>query len=484
MKNFRRTNIVGTIGPASENEEIFTKLVEAGLNVARINFSHGGFEENKEKIETIKRVRTKLNKPVGLMLDTKGPEIRTGVLETGNEKILIEEGQTFRFVIEEIVGNNTKVTIGYKDLYKDVIPGAKILVDDGCIEFEVTEIQGTDIVCKALNTGKLGSRKTVNVPGLKLNLPALSPKDIEDITKGVEAGFDFIAASFVRRASDVQEIRNLLNSHGGERVQIISKIESQEGINDFEEILALSDGIMVARGDMGVEIPMEQVPVVQKHFIKRCNAVGKPVITATQMLESMITNPRPTRAEVSDVANAIYDGSSGIMLSGETASGSYPVECVKTMNKIAIEIESSIKYWKRLKAREYDLDHTNCEFIMNYAVCITAMNVNAKAIIAYTNTGNTARMVSSFGPGCPVFAITQNETTYRQLGLCWGIIPKWFEPQPNIDVLLHKGLDKLKEENFLLKGDKVVIDGGTKVLTDVPTEDLTRNSVIGGVVEI
>ena len=271
MKNFRRTNIVGTIGPASESEEMFSKLVEAGLNVARINFSHGGYEENKEKIETIKRVRKNLNKPVGLMLDTKGPEIRTGVLESGNEKVLIKEGQEFRFIFDEIIGDNTKVSIGYKDLYKDVVPGARILVDDGCIEFEVIEIQDKDIVCHALNTGKLGSRKTVNVPGLKLNLPALSQKDIDDITKGIEADFDFIAASFVRRASDVQEIRDLLNSHGGERVQIISKIESQEGINNFEEILALSDGIMVARGDMGVEIPMEQVPVVQKHFIKRCN---------------------------------------------------------------------------------------------------------------------------------------------------------------------------------------------------------------------
>ena len=347
MKKLRRTNIIGTIGPASESEEMLTKLVKAGLNVTRINFSHGGYEENAVKIDTIKKVRETLKQPIALMLDTKGPEIRTGKLESGDEKVVIEEGQTFTFLYDDVIGNNTKTSIGYKNLYQDVKPGAKILVDDGAIAFEVVEIKDKDIVCKALNTGRLGSRKTVNVPGLKLNLPALSPKDIDDITKGIKAGFDYIAASFVRRASDVQEIRKLLDENGGEKIQIISKIESQEGIDNFEEILALSDGIMVARGDMGVEIPMEQVPVVQKHFIKRCNAVGKPVVTATQMLESMTSNPRPTRAEVSDVANAIYDRTSCIMLSGECAMGKYPVECVETMVKIANSIENSVNYWKR-----------------------------------------------------------------------------------------------------------------------------------------
>ena len=351
MKNLRRTNIVGTIGPASESEEMLTKLISTGLNVTRINFSHGGYEENAVKIDTIKKVRKDLNKPIGLMLDTKGPEIRTGKLESGDEKVVIEEGQTFTFLYDDVIGNNTKTSIGYKNLYQDVMPGAKILVDDGAIEFEVVEIKDKDIICKAINTGRLGSRKTVNVPGLKLNLPALSPKDIDDITKGVKAGFDFIAASFVRRASDVQEIRKLLDDNGGKDVQIISKIESQEGIDNFEEILELSDGIMVARGDMGVEIPMEQVPVVQKHFIKRCNAVGKPVITATQMLESMTSNPRPTRAEVSDVANAVYDRTSCIMLSGECAMGKYPVECVDTMVKISKTIENSVNNWKRINTK-------------------------------------------------------------------------------------------------------------------------------------
>ena len=309
----RKTKIVCTIGPATESIDMLKNMMLAGMNVARINFSHGGYEENKEKIENIKKVRDELNLPVALMLDTKGPEIRTGVLETGNEKVTIHEGDTFTFVNDEIIGNETKTSISYKNLYEDVKVGSKILVDDGALEFEIKEIVGKDIICKALNTAKLGSRKTVNVPGLKLNLPALSEKDITDITNGIKAEFDYIAASFIRRASDVKEIRDLLNANGGENIKIISKIESQEGVDNFEEILELSDGIMVARGDMGVEIPMEQVPIVQKQFIKRCTEVGKPVITATQMLESMVSNPRATRAEVSDVANAIFDVTGAIL---------------------------------------------------------------------------------------------------------------------------------------------------------------------------
>ena len=478
----RKTKIVCTLGPATDNEETLKELMLEGMNVARINFSHGNYQDQADRINMFKKVRDELKMPIPLLLDTQGPEIRIGKFK--NNEIYLDNGQEFTLLNNDELGDKTKVSITYKTLYQEIDIGRTILVNDGTIELKVKEIKDKDIVCEVMQGGKLTNRKSINIPDFAVNLPGITEKDIADIKYGIQAGFDYIAASFVRKPQDVIEIREVLKQNGGEHIKIISKIENREGIDNFDKILDVSDGIMVARGDLGVEIPMEEVPVYQKQFIKKTYRQGKPVITATQMLESMITNPRPTRAEVSDVANAIYDGSSGIMLSGETASGSYPVECVKTMNKIAIEIESSIKYWKRLKAREYDLDHTNCEFIMNYAVCITAMNVNAKAIIAYTNTGNTARMVSSFGPGCPVFAITQNETTYRQLGLCWGIIPKWFEPQPNIDVLLHKGLDKLKEENFLLKGDKVVIDGGTKVLTDVPTEDLTRNSVIGGVVEI
>lgn len=476
----RKTNIIGTIGPASESEEMFTKLVEAGLNVARINFSHGGYEENAEKIATIKRVREKLNKPVALLLDTKGPEIRTGKLESGDEKVTIEEGQEFTFIHDDIVGNNTKTTITYKDLYKDVKPGAKILVDDGAIEFEVVSVEGKDIKCKALNTAKLGSRKTMNVPGLKLNLPALAQKDIEDITNGVKAGFDFIAASFVRRASDVQAIRELLNKNGGEHVKIISKIESQEGIDNFEEILELSDGIMVARGDMGVEIPMEQVPIVQKHFIKRCNQVGKPVVTATQMLESMTSSPRPTRAEVSDVANAVYDVTSCIMLSGECAMGKYPVECVETMVKISKAIEGTVNYWKRFNKKDFKkIDSEDLERNIAYTTCVTAEQVNADAIVAYTHKGDSVRYIAGMGPGCPIFAITDNESTFYQLSVAWNVTPILVKDGNTIEDTIQKGIAELEKTSMLEKGDKIVLAGGSKILPDA-----AENKVIGGVARV
>lgn len=476
----RKTNIIGTIGPASDNEEMFTKLVQAGLNVARINFSHGGYEENAEKIATIKRVREKLNKPVALLLDTKGPEIRTGKLESGDEKVTIEEGQEFTFVHDDILGNNTKTTISYKDLYKDVKPGAKILVDDGAIEFEVISVEGKDIKCKAINTAKLGSRKTMNVPGLKLNLPALAQKDIEDITNGIKAGFDFIAASFVRRASDVQAIRELLNNNGGEHVKIISKIESQEGIDNFEEILELSDGIMVARGDMGVEIPMEQVPIVQKHFIKRCNQVGKPVVTATQMLESMTSNPRPTRAEVSDVANAVYDVTSCIMLSGECAMGKYPVECVETMVKISKSIESTVNYWKRFNKKDFKkIDSEDLERNIAYTTCVTAEQLKADAIVAYTHKGDSVRYIAGMGPGCPIFAITDNEVTFYQLSVAWNVMPILIKDGKTIEDTIQKGIEELEKSSMLEKGDKIVLAGGSKILPNA-----TENKVIGGVARV
>ena len=481
MKNLRRTNIVGTIGPASESEEMLTKLISTGLNVTRINFSHGGYEENAVKIDTIKKVRKDLNKPIGLMLDTKGPEIRTGKLESGDEKVVIEEGQTFTFLYDDVIGNNTKTSIGYKNLYQDVMPGAKILVDDGAIEFEVVEIKDKDIICKAINTGRLGSRKTVNVPGLKLNLPALSQKDIDDITKGVKAGFDFIAASFVRRASDVQEIRKLLDDNGGKDVQIISKIESQEGIDNFEEILELSDGIMVARGDMGVEIPMEQVPVVQKHFIKRCNAVGKPVITATQMLESMTSNPRPTRAEVSDVANAVYDRTSCIMLSGECAMGKYPVECVDTMVKISKTIENSVNYWKRFITKgSYAEKSDNMEKSIAYATCAMAEHIDADAIATYTHTGNSVRKLSGMGAGCPIIAVTDNEKTFHQLSVAWNVMPILVEGEATPEDTLLQGIAVLKSNGTLDEGDVVVLSGGAQTFLNEKSE----KKVIGGILRV
>ena len=478
----RKTKIVCTLGPATDNEEILKKLMLEGMNVARINFSHGNYQDQEERINMFKKVRNELKMPIPLLLDTQGPEIRIG--KFADNQIFLENGQEFTLMNNDELGDKTKVSITYKTLYREIEVGRTILVNDGTIELKVKEIKDKDIICEVIQGGKLTNRKSMNIPNFCVNPPGITEKDIADIKYGIKAGFDYIAASFIRKPQDVLEIREVLKQNSGEHIKIISKIENREGVDNFDAILDVSDGIMVARGDLGVEIPMEEVPIYQKQFIKKTYRQGKPVITATQMLESMISNPRPTRAEVSDVANAIYDGSSAIMLSGETASGKYPVECVKTMNKIAIKIESSIKYWKRFRTREYDLTNTESEFIMNYAVCTTAMNVGAKAIIAYTNTGNTARMVSSFGPGCPIFAITQNEIIYRQLGLAWGIIPKLFEVQPNIDVLLHKGLDKLREEKFLNQGDKIVVAGGTKVLTDVPTEELQKNGVIGGVVEI
>ena len=458
---------------------MLTKLMNAGLNVTRINFSHGGYEENGEKIETIKKVRSALNRPVALLLDTKGPEIRTGVLETGNEKVTIEEGQEFTFVNDEIIGNNTKTSISYKELYKDVKVGGTLLVDDGALEFEITEIKGKDIVCKALNTGRLGSRKTMNVPGVKVDLPALTQKDIDDITEGIKRGFDYIVASFVRKASDVIALRNLLDSNGGERVKIISKIENQEGIDNFEEILELSDGIMVARGDMGVEIPMEQVPIVQKRFIKRCNQVGKPVITATQMLESMTSNPRPTRAEVSDVANAVYDTTGAIMLSGECAMGKYPVECVQAMSKISKAIEADTNYWKRFNKNATSADFNDIESHVAYTTCVTAQNMKAAGIVAYTHKGDSVRKLAGFGAGCPIFAITDDEKTFNQLSVSFNVVPVLVMGEKTIEDTICKGIEKIKADELVEAGDVLVISGGSKILPNA-----SENKVFGGMVRI
>ncbi|MBR0492053.1 MAG: pyruvate kinase [Clostridia bacterium] len=466
-KVLRKTKIVGTIGPASENPEMLEKLFNAGLNVTRINFSHGGYEENGEKIENIKNTRKKLNRPVALLLDTKGPEIRTGVLETGNEKVTIEEGQEFTFVNEDIVGNNTKTSISYKELYKDVSVGGTLLVDDGALEFEIVEIKGKDIVCKALNTAKLGSRKTMNVPGVKVDLPALTQKDIDDITEGIKRGFDYIAASFVRKAADVIALRKLLNENGGERVKIISKIENQEGIDNFEEILELSDGIMVARGDMGVEIPMEQVPIVQKRFIKRCNQVGKPVITATQMLESMTSNPRPTRAEVSDVANAVYDKTGAIMLSGECAMGKYPVECVEAMSRISKAIEADTNYWRRFNREAKNYEFNDLESHIAYTTIATAQNMNAAGIVAYTKNGDSIRKLAGFPCQCPIFAITDDEKTFNQLAVSVNVCPILVEGTSSIEETIKKGIERLKADELVETGDIVVISGGAKVLSSV-----------------
>ena len=460
MKDFRKTKIIGTIGPASESEEMLTKLMKAGLNVCRINFSHGGFEENAVKIQTIKNVREKLGLPIALALDTKGPEIRTGKLESGDEKVVIHEGQEFTFVKDDIIGNETKTTISYKDLYKDVKPGTTILVDDGTLEFEVKEIVGTDIVTVAKNTAKLGSRKTMNIRGVKVNLPALAQKDIDDITNGVKAGFDYIFASFVRRADDVRQIRKLLNDNGGQEIEIISKIESQEGVDNMDEIIELSDGIMVARGDMGVEIPLENVPIVQKQLIKKCNEAGKPVIVATQMLESMQSNPRPTRAETSDVANAIYDLTSCIMLSGECAMGKYPVECVEVMNKIALAIESDLNYTKRFDCTRFDHDIVeDPRHQAAYNAVETILNSNADAVACYTRSGRSAEYLSSMRTEVPVLIITDNEKTYNKMSLIQGVQVVLVDTKNAVNDMIEDGIAKFESNGILEKGDKVVIAG-------------------------
>lgn len=478
-ENLRKTKIVCTIGPASESEEMLTKLANAGMNVARINFSHGGYEENATKIDTIKKVRKALNKAIPMCLDTKGPEIRTGKLESGDEKVKIEEGQKFTFLYEDVIGNNTKTSISYKGLAEDVKPGASILVDDGALEFRVDEVVGKDVVCTAMNTAMLGSRKTVNVRGLKLNLPALSEKDVNDLTAGAKAGFDYIFASFVRRADDLHQMRKLLDENGGKDIKIISKIESQEGIDNFEEILELSDGIMVARGDMSVEVPFEKVPIVQKRFIKRCNEVGKPVITATQMLESMMVNPRPSRADVSDIANATYDRSTAVMLSGESAMGKHPDLCVATMDKITRSVEGDLNYWKRFSNSTPSFEGNNMKQHVAYIATETAKNLNADAIVAYTNSGDKARFLAGMGPACPIFAVTDNERTYYQLGLIWNVTPILIQGKSSVDEIIEAGIEELKKQEILEKGDLIVISGGAKILNNN-----SENQIIDGVLKI
>ena len=476
----RKTKIVCTIGPASGDVEVLRSLIRAGMNMARINFSHGSYPDQEKFINAVKEARRLENKPVALLLDMQGPEIRTGKLKEA--PVFLKEGNKFVLYNDDIDGDENGISVSYKNLYKDVKPGTKILIDDGLLGIEVEEIKDKDIYCKVVEGGKLGSRKSINIPGCSVRLPSLKEKDIQDLKDGVRVDFDYVAASFVRNAQDVLDVRKVLDDNGGQRIKIIAKIENQEGIDNFKEILKVVDGVMVARGDMGVEIPLEQVPIVQKYFIKECDRAGKIVITATQMLESMSNSPRPTRAEVSDVANAIFDGTGAIMLSGESAMGKYPVECVKTMNKIAEAIEGSIKYWKRFKKREYDLSKTTDEWNLNYSVCNTALNMQAKAIIVYTQTGDTPNLIASLLPACPVYALTEDEMTYRQLAPIWGIEPILFEKQENIDKVLKLGVDKLLKENKLNKGDLVILAGGTGIEIESTSDGINR--MIGRTIRI
>ena len=456
----KKTKIVCTIGPASESIDTLKELIKSGLNVCRLNFSHGNYEEHGKRIENIKAARNEMNLPIAILLDTKGPEIRTG--KFSSPEVNLVEGQNFIITMEDVLGDETKCTVSYKELVNDVKPGNQILIDDGLVGLAVKEIKGQEILCIVQNAGTIKDNKGVNVPNVKINLPAITPKDKKDIEFGIEQGIDFIAASFVRKASDVLAIREILEENNATNIQIISKIENQEGVDNIDEILEVSDGLMVARGDLGVEIPTEDIPIVQKELIKKCNILGKPVITATQMLDSMIRNPRPTRAEVTDVANAIFDGTDAIMLSGETAAGKYPLESVKTMASIAIRAEQTLDYEELLKTK-VKLRQLNITNAISHATCTTAIDLKASAIITATASGYTARMVSSYRPSAPIIAATNSEMVMRQMGLVWGVYPLLAEKGLSTDDVFEKSVQSALDMDYISSGDLVVITAGVPV---------------------
>ena len=477
MKKIRKTKIVGTIGPASENK--LPELFKAGLNVCRINYSHGSWEEQKEKSETIIKLREELDLPIPMLLDMKGPEIRTGMLYTGkNTKIQLKDGQKFTLVNDDITGDEEKVSVTYKELYKDVEPGTKILIDDGAIELKVDEIVGKDIVCTVVHGNGLGSRKTMNLPGTMIRLPGLAEKDIADLKTACEHDYDFVAISFARNADDINQVRKVLDENGGKDIQIITKVENVEGISNMETIVDLADGQMIARGDMATETDFTEPPIMQKRFIKLCNKASKPAITATQMLESMTHQPLPTRAEASDVANAVFDRTSAIMLSGECAQGDYPVECVETMVKIANRVEPEIDYWKKFDKNE-NIDLQDYKMQVAYATCVSAKIMKADAIVCYTNLGNSARRLAGLGAGCPILAVTDNKRTFRQLGLAWNVYPVYVDARETIEKTLEAGIEKLEKQEIIEKGDTIVVSGGSKLL---PNKEGSRT--ISGVIKM
>ncbi|WP_027094000.1 pyruvate kinase [Cohnella thermotolerans] len=456
----RKTKIVCTIGPASESLENTKKLIQAGMNVARLNFSHGDYEEHGNRIKTIRQASKELGKTVAILLDTKGPEIRLGKLK--EEPIELVQGETITLTTEEILGDINRIPVTYKELPNDVRVGSTILIDDGLIGLTVLEIQGTEIKCRIVNSGQIKSKKGVNVPGVAISMPGITEKDASDIRFGIEQNVDFIAASFVRRASDVLEIRELLERHGGSHIQIISKIENQQGVDNLDEILEVSDGLMVARGDLGVEIPAEEVPLVQKRMIEKCNRAGKPVITATQMLDSMQRNPRPTRAEASDVANAIFDGTDAIMLSGETAAGKYPMESVQTMAAIAVRAESALRY-REIFQKQAQAQQTSVTEAISQAVANSALDLDAKAIVTSTESGYTARMVSKYRPKSPIIAVTPREHVLRQLQLVWGAVPVQGTLAGSTDEMFNIAVEGALSTGFVRMGDTVIITAGVPV---------------------
>ncbi len=456
----RKTKIVCTIGPSSESLENTKKLITAGMNVARLNFSHGDYEEHGNRIKAIRQASRELNKTVAILLDTKGPEIRLGKLK--EEPIELVQGEYITLTTEEILGDINRVPVTYKDLPSDLSVGSTILIDDGLIGLTVLDIQGTEIKCQIVNSGQIKSKKGVNVPGVAISMPGLTEKDISDIKFGIEVGVDFIAASFVRRASDVLEIRELLERHDARHIHIISKIENQQGVDNLDEILEVSDGLMVARGDLGVEIPAEEVPLVQKMMIEKCNRAGKPVITATQMLDSMQRNPRPTRAEASDVANAIFDGTDAIMLSGETAAGKYPVESVQTMSRIAESAESALHY-REMFTKQANAQQTSVTEAISQAVANSALDLEARAIVTSTESGYTARMVSKYKPKSPIIAVTPVEQVLRRLQLVWGVIPVKGVSASTTDEMFEIAVQGALDSGIVRLGDTIVITAGVPV---------------------
>ena len=477
----RRTKIVCTLGPSTDKEEVLRNLMKNGMNVARMNFSHGTHEEQKARLDMIKKLREELNLPVASLLDTKGPEIRIGDVEGG--KLELKPGQEFTLTTEEMLGTEKKVTITYKELYKDVERGDSILIDDGLIGMEVVRIDESDIVCRVKNGGFISNHKGVNVPGVELNMPFVSPKDLADIVFAVEQDYDFIAASFTRTAEDIMEIRKILQEHGGEKIHIIAKLENKQGVKNCEDILRVADGIMIARGDMGVEIPLEEVPVIQKELIRKAMHMGKPVITATQMLDSMMKNPRPTRAETSDVANAIYQVTSAIMLSGETAAGAYPIEAVQTMAKIAERTEQDIDYSREFKPRKL-AEAPDVTSAISHATCTTAADLKAAAIVAVSKSGRTVSRIAKYLPVCPIIGCTTDERVYRQLNLLWGVTPVVMKEANTADELFDHAVELAEQKGLIARGELVVIAAGVPVglsgTTNMMKVQIAGNALVTG----
>jgi len=470
----RKTKIICTLGPSANTEEVIEQLILSGMDAARFNFSHGTHEVHRAVLTRFKRVRDSLGRPVATILDTKGPEIR--IRSFGCERIELSDGDSFTLTTREVEGDASQVSVTYADLHRELQPGNHVLIDDGLVDLEVERVDGQDILCRVINGGPLSNHKSINIPGVSIALPSLTDRDKEDLRFAVENDFDFIAASFVRRASDVEEIRAVLNSFGGQDIGIIAKIENREGVDNLESIADVSDGIMVARGDLGVEIPACEVPVLQKRMIKSAIRKGKVVITATQMLDSMIRNPRPTRAEVSDVANAVFDGTSCVMLSGETASGKHPLEALQTMVGIVEAAEGGIDYWKRFQNGVFD--HTsNISDAISHTSCLTAMDLGATAILTATQSGYTARMISRFRPGCAVAALTTEERVRRQLNISWGVAPFLSGNVDSTDRLFSLCVDTAKKEGLVQPGDTVVITAGVP-LSSSGTTNLIKAQVV------